>query len=153
MKLYLVRHGDAVPGAVDGERELSQKGISDMKKVAKFLKAEGVTIPYIFHSGLKRALQTADIIAKASGPECRIIKKDSLGPQDSVIPMIEDIRPLREDAMIVGHLPHLSNLLSMLILGTPEKDITHFKKGAVVLLEKDEQNPWRIQWAVIPKIL
>ncbi len=152
MRVYLVRHGDALPGPVDAERELSPKGFDDMKKVAKFLKSAGVKVPIIFHSGLKRALQTAEIISKTLGGGCRLAQKKSLAPEDSVVPVVKDINSSNEDVMIVGHLPHLSNLLSMLILGIEEKDLTDFKKGAVVLLER-EGGTWSIKWVVTPKLL
>jgi len=65
MKLYLVRHGDAVFDQVDSTRPLNEKGKADVLKVAMHLK-EGVPhIESIFHSGKKRAEQTAEIIKNA----------------------------------------------------------------------------------------
>lgn len=153
MFLYLVRHGDALPGEVDAERPLSKKGIEDTKKIAEFLKDIDIKVEAIFHSGLKRAKQTAEIIAMSLGRSSLIVQRNSLGPEDSVVPICEDLAQRTHDGMIVGHLPFLSHLVSYLILGSEEKEIIDFKKGAVIALERDQNHTWKIRWFMIPKLL
>uniref|UniRef100_A0A7C4CGH8 Histidine phosphatase family protein n=1 Tax=Fervidobacterium thailandense TaxID=1008305 RepID=A0A7C4CGH8_9BACT len=67
MKIYLVRHASTPwnelglwQGVVD--TELSEKGIREAKSVAEFFKSKKVDL--IFSSPMKRALQTAQIIAQ-----------------------------------------------------------------------------------------
>lgn len=153
MRLYLIRHGDALPAPMDAERPLSPKGEADTKKVAKFLKKMDIQIRDIFHSGLKRAERTAEIIAEILDSNCLLVKKNSLAPNDSVLPIVEEIAQRTDDLMIAGHMPYLSNLFSKLLVGAEDKDLIEFKKNAVVLLQRDESNTWRLTWYVTPKLL
>ena len=57
-----------------------------------------------------------------------------------------------EPLMIVGHLPHLSRLVSLLILGTAEKEVIQFTMGSVVCLTKSDDR-WLIKWALSPEII
>ena len=153
MRLYLIRHGDAAPAANDSERALSPKGQSEIRKVAKFLKNLNVQVPDLFHSGLKRAEQTAEIIAEVLDSGCLLVKKDSLAPNDSVLPIAKELMTREKDLAIAGHMPHLSSLFAELLIGAQNKDMIEFKKGAVVCLERDTSQTWRIRWFVTPKIL
>ena len=153
MRLYLIRHGDASPAANDNGRSLSPKGQNEMRKVAKFLKSADIRITEIFHSGLRRAEQTAAIIAETLDTDCHLVKKDLLAPNDSATLITEELIKRTKDLVIVGHMPHLSNLFAQLLTGSQDKDLIEFKKGAVVCLERDESQIWRIKWFVIPKIL
>lgn len=42
MRLYLVQHGEAVSEEIDPARSLSEKGKTDISKIAKFLKEKKV---------------------------------------------------------------------------------------------------------------
>lgn len=57
-------------------------------------------------------------------------------------------RPL----MIVGHLPHLSRLASLVILGNIENEIIRFKMGGAVCLSESD-NKWLIDWALVPELI
>jgi phosphohistidine phosphatase len=54
--------------------------------------------------------------------------------------------------MLVGHLPHLSRLASLLLVGTPEPEIVRFRMGGAVALERSEDG-WRLAWFVTPDLL
>ena len=68
MPLYLVQHGLALPKDIDSERGLSEDGFADVRRIAETAKHYNVQVSQIFHSGKKRAKQTADIIAEALTP-------------------------------------------------------------------------------------
>ena len=55
MFLYLVRHGEAKSKDEDPERSLSDKGVDDVKKVARAMFRKKVAVASIFHSGKARA--------------------------------------------------------------------------------------------------
>ena len=152
MYLYLVRHGDAFPGSPDHDRALSEKGKEETKKIAKFLKTAGVEIPVLYHSGLKRAEETADIIAKILNIK-NVTKAQGLAPDDAVLPFCQKILKSEEDLMVVGHMPYLSNLASKLFVDREEADFIEFKKSAVLVLTRKFDSPWRIAWLVTPKLL
>ena len=63
MRLYLVQHGEALPKQVDPERPLSERGRSDVARVADFLKGAGIRVTRVAHSGKTRARQTAELLA------------------------------------------------------------------------------------------
>lgn len=68
MKIYFVRHGEAMDDIRNeyggwADAELSPKGIEGGKRVAEFLKEKEVKVGNILTSPLKRAVETAKIIA------------------------------------------------------------------------------------------
>jgi len=54
--------------------------------------------------------------------------------------------------MLVGHLPHLSRLSSLLLVGDPEKNIIAFRMAGIVCLRREEEN-WSVSWMIIPDLL
>ena len=64
MKLYLVQHAKAAPKEVDQQRPLTEEGLRDIQKIAGFIKPMNLCVDYLWHSGKKRAAQTAEVLAK-----------------------------------------------------------------------------------------
>ena len=65
MKLYLVRHGEALAKDVDPDQSLSEVGRANVERLAGFVGLRGVRAARILHSGKARARQTAEILAEA----------------------------------------------------------------------------------------
>ena len=65
MKLYLVQHGEAKSEAEDPERSLTSRGEEETRQISNAAKRLGIRPSRIYHSGKRRAEQTAGIIAKA----------------------------------------------------------------------------------------
>jgi phosphohistidine phosphatase SixA len=82
MKLYLVQHGDAVPGDTDIARPLSQKGKRDVRQLGDFLARNGIAVSRITHSGKLRAQQTAETIASRLRTNVSVGAQDGLNPND-----------------------------------------------------------------------
>ena len=110
MKLYLVRHGEAVSERINPERPLSPVGRKDVAKVAQFLKRAKLKVNEFYHSPLKRAQETAEIICNAIQPQGHLVSKDYLSPDDDIDKMISELSKRKEDLMIVSHLPFLLKL-------------------------------------------
>jgi hypothetical protein len=55
------------------------------------------------------------------------------------------------DVLVVGHMPHLSRLLSFLIFRTCQHDVFAFGLCAAVCLEKIESGTFIIKWAGGPE--
>jgi len=151
MQLYLVQHGEAVSEEVNPERPLSEKGISDVKKVATFLKQAGININTIFHSSKRRACQTAQMLTKDLNPKCNILQREGLAPNDSIDGILREILERDEDLMIVGHLPFLAKLAGKLLLDSEDKNIIEFKQGSVLLLSGSANN-WKVKWFITPDL-
>jgi phosphohistidine phosphatase len=152
MLLYLVQHGEAKSDAEDPSRPLSKKGLKDVQKVAHFLAASEVKVARIHHSGKKRALETAEILATSINPGREVNEAGGLKPLDDPRIWYDRILKTEEDTMLVGHLPYMSRLASRLLTGGAEKGLVNFKEGGVVCLSY-EDGKWAVEWMVIPDLI
>ena len=62
MKLYFLRHADALSGMDDDVRPLSLEGHEQARQLGKFLRRAGVEFDAAFTSPLTRARETAEIV-------------------------------------------------------------------------------------------
>ena len=152
MKLYLVRHGEAHPETVDPSRPLTDKGKSETQRIAKCLKQAQINIDFIVHSGKKRTEQTAEVLKNTLNPQCEIMAKDHLAPNDAIDPIYQEINQHNKDVMIVGHLPFLPKLASRLITNIEHPPVVHFKESAVAILEKQVDQTWQLVFLISPKL-
>jgi phosphohistidine phosphatase len=153
MNVYLVQHGIALDKSVDPERGLSEEGMRQLDLMGVFLSATPLRIPHIWHSGKKRALQTADILAKCVGGDKALEEHGGLGPMNDVVPMAETLAGLSEDTMLVGHLPFMSKLAGLLLAGDADREVVNFRNAGVVCLSRDEAGSWHVQWHVTQDLL
>lgn len=153
MRIYLVQHGQAKSKDMDPDRHLTEKGESDIKKIAAFLKELKLRVEVIWHSGKTRAAQTANILALTLAADQRCVQHDGLAPNDPVDPVKEEIINQRKDLIIVGHLPFLSKLVSKLVSDSDSMNIVSFEPGGIVCLEQDQTEAWLLRWMVVPDLL
>ena len=153
MKLYLVQHAKAVSEQADTQRPLTEEGRRDVRKVAAFIKPLNLSIDYLWHSPKLRAMQTAEVLAKAITIKNTSTAREGLAPNDDVSAIQDEILAMGEDVMIVGHLPFLSKLASLLLVGSESADTVAFKNAGVVCLTSLENNQWQIEWIVIPQLI
>ncbi|MGQ9645066.1 MAG: phosphohistidine phosphatase SixA [Thermodesulfobacteriota bacterium] len=151
MKLYLIQHGEAKPEAEDPERSLTARGEEEVRKVAMTAKRMGILASRIYHSGKRRAQQTADILANALA--LPVESSQGLNPLDDVRPWAERISRETEDLMIVGHLPFLEKLASLLLCGHESARVVLFRYGAIVRLDQKEDKTWGVCWILTPEML
>jgi phosphohistidine phosphatase len=150
MKLYIVQHGISLSEEVDPDKSLSPDGEEQSRKIAEFLKEKSVHVDTIWHSPKKRAVQTAHILSETvASPEIR--ERKDLNPLDPVGPVRELIKPLEKNLMIVGHLPFLQKLVSLLLSGTEDNQLISIKNSGVICLEHTDS--WKVLWAVTPGLL
>ncbi|MCX7994522.1 MAG: phosphohistidine phosphatase SixA [candidate division WOR-3 bacterium] len=148
MELYLIQHGEAKSETEDPLRPLTEKGQKDVMAVAEIVSGKGLKISKIYHSDKLRAKQTAEIIARILGvPVIEEIK--GIAPLDDPSVIKELIDKTEENIMIAGHLPHLSRLTSLLIIGNPDKEIVKFQMGGILGLKRIDAN-WLISCYFTP---
>ncbi len=152
MKVYLVQHGEAKPETENPQRPLTDKGKEEVKLVARQVATLGIKVSEIFHSDKLRAKETAEILAQFLSPSGSIKEIKGLAPLDEPGIAKSIIDEAQEPLMIVGHLPHLSRLTSLLILGDPQKEIITFRMGGIVCLSKTDTG-WTINWILTPDLL
>lgn len=118
MFLYLVRHGEAKPKEEDPERPLTEIGLEQVRRAARFLQRGGlISVAEIHHSTKLRARQTAELLAGHLGLSVPIKEVPNLEPLADVAGVARTLAEASEDLMLVGHLPHLSRLASLLVAG------------------------------------
>ena len=152
MKLYLVQHGEAKPKEEDPERPLTDRGTEEVTKVATFLARSGIKVNQIRHSGKRRAEETASILGQNLSPPAGVRAVQGLAPKDGVDPIAEVLQLETNPIMLVGHLPFLNRLASLLLTGDEEKTVVHFRMGGCVCLVKEEEQ-WSMAWAITPDII
>ena len=162
MKLYLVRHSNAVePGTPeyddDSLRPLTEKGRDKMKEIASALKNLDVKPDLIVSSPYVRARQTAEILVKVLKYKQDLMFSDALIPMGSADDIIGEINEKYhvDELMLVGHEPCLSVLIGTLTAGNPDLAID-LKKGGVCCLSSDDLRTDRravLEWHLTPKIL
>jgi len=153
MRLYLVRHGDALGAELDPERRLSEAGHRQVAKLAAFLGDRDVRVERMVHSGKPRAAQTAEAIAVAIAPKLVPEARSGLAPNDPVEPLAEEIATWREDSLIAGHLPHLARLATLLLTGRNIPTGLDFEPAAAACLARDDGGSWSLAWFVGPNLL
>jgi phosphohistidine phosphatase len=152
MKLYLVQHAKAASEQIDPQRGLTEEGHCEIQKVAAFIKPLNLCVDYLWHSGKKRAAQTAEILAEAIKVKTQTAR-GGLGPTDDVKAFKDEVVSAGGDIMVVGHLPFLSKLASLLLAGDESVNTVAFKNAGIVCLDRSKENHWQIDWMVIPAIL
>lgn len=152
MKLYLVRHGEAKPAEIDPSRGLTTKGIQDVTKVAKLVGNAGLKVDEILHSGKARAQQTASILGDHITVRHGVFDSEGLSPNDDPSIWATRLSGLTEDAMLVGHLPHLARLAACLVCDDPTSLLVTFNSAGVICLTRSQEG-WAIEWMIIPDII
>jgi phosphohistidine phosphatase len=158
VELYLMRHGEAAPGHPDAERALTSEGIAAAERIAARAAALDPRIAHVYHSGLVRAQQTAEILARALNTAGRVEPRAGLTPEAPVEPVARwllDQAGLRGvgGTVLVGHLPFLARLASRLVAGTETGQVLLFEAGALVKLLPDaEGHSYAIAWMLSPEL-
>ena len=151
MKLYLVQHGEAKREEEDPARPLTDRGREEAEKIASHIAKTGVQVERIIHSGKLRAKQTAEIMAKHLKPPKGVDQADNLDPLADPKIWAERLKDISEDIMLVGHLPHLSKLASLLLTGNADLEPIKFRMAGIICLERDEKGKWSLLWALRPE--
>jgi len=153
MRLYIMRHGEAVQSGSDATRPLTPKGRADAVKMGQFLKNSHSPVEAIWHSTKARAIETASFVDKTLGEQIPLETRSGLNPGDSVETFFSQLQEeAPENLLIVGHLPFVGNLLSFLVTGGESNPVS-YHTGTLVALEGTFENGFIILWAVTPGCL
>ena len=144
MILYLVHHGDAVAPDVDSQRPLTGTGRMNVDLLAKNAAARGVKPAVIWHSGKLRARQTAEAFLRACNPLAEFEAIRGLQPTDPPEWIKDVVTGETRDVMLVGHMPNLPRVLTLLLTGG-ESPAMDFPLHGLVALEQDEDR-WVERW-------
>jgi len=153
MFIYLVQHAEAKSEKEDPSRSLSEKGMNDIKKVASYVSKCNLNIHTIFHSTKLRAKQTAEVLSEHLKPSVGISEVDGLAPLDDPDIWAQRLKDIPDDVILVGHLPHLDKLASLLLSGDKDKNVISLKMAGIVCIQRTDASSYTLQWMVIPEIV
>ncbi len=152
MRCLVIRHAPAESGPPDAERALSAAGASLLRQVRGALQALVPDIALIAHSPLRRARETAVLLAEVFAVPTQ--ETDTLAPGglDDVLPWLAG----QPDAVaLVGHEDDLSYWVCHMLTGEAGR-FFHFERAAACLLEF--RGPLRpgaaeLRWLLAPEHL
>ena len=153
MDLYLMQHGEAAAEEEDPARPLTAAGRESGRRVAAHAGATGVRVDRVVHSGKLRAEQTATLLADAlGGPP--VSARDGLSPTDRVSLVADWLATLDAAAVaVVGHLPFLDRLASLLVTGDEQAQVLAFRNGGLVrLVPKADRPGYAVGWVITPEV-
>jgi phosphohistidine phosphatase len=154
MRLYLVQHGLAKSKEMDPERSLTEMGWVETKKVATLISTtHQIDVEKIFHSGKLRAKQTAEMFAQHLEISDKLEQANGLAPMDDPQIWVQKLENLDHDIMLVGHLPNLAKISSLLLSGNIDREIILFKNSGILCLKRNNTNDWSIEFYIIPQAL
>jgi phosphohistidine phosphatase len=126
--LWLLRHAEAVDGAPDDERPLTERGVTQAQDAGYAMSALAVTIDACLSSPKVRAVQTAQHACAPLGVEVTVDRRLAGEPFDAY-----DLVAGLGDVLLVGHDPSFSLTLHDLT-GTQAR----MKKGGLAGIAKGE---------------
>src|SRR5262245_15611101 len=155
MIIYFLRHASAgthkADPKKDEKRALDKEGIEQCGMIGRTLAALDVHVDVVISSPLKRAAQTAVLVANEIGHEGKLQFDAALKPAG----VWEDFSRLlqkyasAEAIMVVGHNPNLSEFLGR-VIGRRAPAQVDLKKGAVAKLEASSKGGM-LEWCITPK--
>ena len=137
--LYIMRHGEAVPGMPDSERSLTKQGEAEARAMGTWLDsmlANDVRAALrIVASPYRRAQQTAQWMATPL--ERPVETLPIITPDDPLEPLIDWLQQevAHTPCLLVSHMP-LVSLLSALWVGEP-RSRPGFRVGSVAAFDVD----------------
>jgi phosphohistidine phosphatase len=156
-RLYLLRHGIAVPHGTEGyaedDRPLTSQGERRVREIAKGLRELGLKVERIVTSPLPRAQRTAEIVADVLGLDDLLESADELSAGEDA-PAIKRWLDTRPEArlVIVGHDPAFSDLVGLLATGKPEP-ICVLRKGGIAAFSDRGDGRLMLDWLARPRLL
>ncbi|MBF0505568.1 MAG: phosphohistidine phosphatase SixA [Nitrospirae bacterium] len=153
MFICLVQHAKARSEETDPARPLCEKGLDDITKMASYASGLNIGINEIFHSPKLRAKQTAQVLADYLKPAEGLTETGGLKPNDDPAVWMERLKVMTHNIMLVGHLPQLGKLASLLLCGDADKNVVAFQMAGIVCLKRDENGAWALQWMITPEIV
>ncbi|MEW5925515.1 MAG: phosphohistidine phosphatase SixA [Candidatus Zixiibacteriota bacterium] len=154
MRLYLMQHGEAKTKEEDPSRPLTDAGINNVRRIALYAAGHLDVKPnQIIHSGATRAEQSAVILKEHLNPPGGIKAMEYLSPMDDPEIWAERVSDYNNDLMLVGHLPNIKRLTSLLLCGNPDNAIVNFQNAGIVCLSREDSGNWAVCWILLPNMI
>jgi phosphohistidine phosphatase len=142
--IYLVHHAEAVGPEVEPQRPLSAAGRTHAEELAAAVAARGVKPEVIWHSGKLRARQTAEPFLRLCNPFAAFAAIRGLQPTDPPSPINDLLTGETREILLVGHMPNLPRVLTLLVTGAESPLLAFPQHGAIALETTGER--WTERW-------
>ena len=159
MNLYFVRHGSAgnpkPQPQEDAARGLDREGRRQCEVIGKLLVALGIRFDEIVSSPLRRASESAAIIAKQTRYKGQIVLAPELRPDgayERFLELLSDM-PSGDSVLLIGHNSKLTEFIGKLISNSSGRAGIHLKEGTVVKVIKRSTGAATLQWCLTQKLL
>jgi len=131
VRCLVIRHAPAESGPADAERALSAAGVSLLRQVRGALQALVPDIGLIAHSPLRRARETAVLLAEVFAVQTA--QTDALAP-GGLDDLLSWLAGQSEAVALVGHEDDLSYWVCHMLTGQGGR-FFHFERAGACLLE------------------
>jgi phosphohistidine phosphatase len=156
MKLYFLRHAEALDGPDDAARPLSPRGWRQARSMGRFLEEAKISFDLAYTSPLVRAHETAEALLHGCSamPGTRLQKVNALLNDctqkqfDGWLRALPDARHV----LLVGHAPTLPERVCSL-LGITDPETLKLPKGALACLETEDRRTATLKLFLAPKFL
>lgn len=158
MRLFLLRHAEAVPGHPDETRSLAPRGREELDRLCRVLHREKALNPDILWvSPLDRARETADRFCRALRLDLPTQVREDLVPEANPARLAREIATQESNLLIIGHNPHLEMLIAYLLTGKSDGCMVLMNTASLACIELTglQNNPGGalLRWVVSPNIL
>jgi phosphohistidine phosphatase len=143
MNVYLVRHGDAVSANENSLRPLSQKGRQSIERTARLALDRKIQISIMYHSGILRAQESAEIFSELFAPPLGLEEHGGLLPEDDPAIVKAELEIVECSILLVSHLPYLNRLAALLVTGDPDRRVVDFLPATMVCCSR-ANGRWKI---------
>jgi phosphohistidine phosphatase len=158
LEVYLIQHAESKSKEEDPARPLTDDGRKMVEMVGEHLARLGIGFERVFHSGKLRAQQTAEILADRLNIDEKVEAHAGLDPLDPVKPTAQWLSEQTQHGLrtvaIVGHLPFLDRLASLLVTGNETTGVIAFQHtGVVNLTPKAQGKGYAVRWVLTPELI
>src|SRR5918999_4079595 len=161
MDLFILRHGEAGKRSgsrgSDSNRPLTAAGEKEITDIAESFKKIGIDFDVILTGPLKRAQQTADLVARRFKAQKKMRQVKELSPEGSKSDLYRMLSSFKEETslLVVGHNPYLNEMISEVVADGKYGRID-IKKGGVVRIRVTNLTPkfkGELRWLITPRLL
>jgi phosphohistidine phosphatase len=154
MQLFLIRHAEAEERREDQndeDRELTKKGEKQARRIADFFDELDLRFDLLLTSPYRRALQSAAPLEDLCD---RVEVEPRLAgtPDEGLVERLRAIATPEVRIGVIGHEPHLGELCSLLLLGTPDSaERFALSKGGLLALQWPD--PACLELVLTPRLI
>jgi phosphohistidine phosphatase len=115
--------------------------------MAQRANARGVAVAWIYHSGILRAQQTAELVAAVLAPAEGVREIGGLCPDDDPIIARAELEAASRPLMLVSHLPYLGRLAGLLTTGDAQRAVIEFAPATLACVARHSAG-WKLRWSI-----